>query len=338
MRLRRVRVDRPGLSRRRAGSGFVYLDVDGTRVTDPDVLARCRALVIPPAWKDVWICPVVNGHIQAVGTDDAGRRQYLYHPAWRESRDAAKHERVLDLARRLPAARRQVTMDLARSGMPRERALAAAFRLLDIGFFRIGGETYAENNGSYGLATLLKRHVRIARDGEMTFAYLAKSGQSRRLVLRDKALVEPLTMLRRRRGGGEELLAYRRGGQWVDVTSADINDYVKERLGPDASAKDFRTWHGTVLAALELAVRAPGATTRTARKRAEREAVKAVAQYLCNTPAVSRSSYIDSRVLDLAERGRTIDLRLARRADNPGDPAPPDTHGAVERAVLELLG
>ena len=338
MRLRRVRVDRPGLSRRRAGSGFVYLDVDGTRVTDPDVLARCRALVIPPAWKDVWICPVVNGHIQAVGTDDAGRRQYLYHPAWRESRDAAKHERVLDLARRLPAARRQVTMDLARSGMPRERALAAAFRLLDIGFFRIGGETYAENNGSYGLATLLKRHVRIARDGEMTFAYLAKSGQSRRLVLRDKALVEPLTMMRRRRGGGEELLAYRRGGQWVDVTSADINDYVKERLGPDASAKDFRTWHGTVLAALELAVRAPGATTRTARKRAEREAVKAVAQYLGNTPAVSRSSYIDSRVLDLAERGRTIDLRLARRADNPGDPAPPDTHGAVERAVLELLG
>jgi len=338
VRLRRVRVDRPGLSRRRAGSGFVYLDVDGTRVTDPDVLARCRALVIPPAWKDVWICPVVNGHIQAVGTDDAGRRQYLYHPAWRESRDAAKHERVLDLARRLPAARRQVTMDLARSGMPRERALAAAFRLLDIGFFRIGGETYAENNGSYGLATLLKRHVRIARDGEMTFAYLAKSGQSRRLVLRDKALVEPLTMMRRRRGGGEELLAYRRGGQWVDVTSADINDYVKERLGPDASAKDFRTWHGTVLAALELAVRAPGATTRTARKRAEREAVKAVAQYLGNTPAVSRSSYIDSRVLDLAERGRTIDLRLARRADNPGDPAPPDTHGAVERAVLELLG
>ncbi|GAA4286617.1 DNA topoisomerase IB [Georgenia daeguensis] len=338
MRLRRVRVDRPGLTRRRAGSGFVYLDVDGSRVTDPDVLARCRALVIPPAWRDVWICPVVNGHIQAVGTDDAGRRQYLYHPAWRESRDAAKHERVLDLARRLPAARRQVTMDLARSGMPRERALAAAFRLLDIGFFRIGGETYAENNGSYGLATLLKRHVRIARDGEMTFAYLAKSGQSRRLVLRDEALVEPLTMMRRRRGGGEELLAYRRRGEWVDVTSADINEYVKERLGPHASAKDFRTWHGTVLAALELAVRAPGATTRTARKRAEREAVKAVAQYLGNTPAVSRSSYIDSRVLDLAERGRTIDLRLARRADNPGDPAPPDTHGAVERAVLELLG
>jgi DNA topoisomerase IB len=333
-----VRVDGPGLSRRRAGSGFVYLDVDGSRVTDPDVLARCRALVIPPAWKDVWICPVVNGHIQAVGTDGAGRRQYLYHPAWRESRDSAKHERVLDLARRLPAARRQVTMDLARRGMPRERALAAAFRLLDIGFFRIGGETYAENNGSYGLATLLKRHVRITRDGEMTFAYLAKSGQSRRLVLHDEALVEPLTMMRRRRGGGEELLAYRRRGEWVDVTSADINEYVKERLGPNASAKDFRTWHGTVLAALELAVRAPGATTRTARKRAEREAVKAVAQYLGNTPAVSRSSYIDSRVLDLAERGRTIDLRLARRADNPGDPAPPDTHGAVERAVLELLG
>ena len=337
MRLRRVRVDRPGLTRRRAGKGFVYLDADGARVTDPDVLARCTSLVIPPAWKQVWICPVPNGHIQAVGTDDAGRRQYLYHPAWRESRDAAKHERVLELARRLPAARRRVTMDLNRPGMPRERALAVAFRLLDLGYFRVGGETYAEHNGSYGLATLRKRHLRITKDHELVFAYLAKSGQSRRLVLRDEALVEPLTTLRRRRGGGEELLAYRRGGRWVDITSADINEYVKERLGPEASAKDFRTWHATVLAALELALRTSGATTRTAHKRAEREAVKAVAEYLGNTPAVCRASYIDSRVLDLAERGRTIDLKLAARADNPGDPAPPDTHGAVERAVLDLL-
>ncbi|PFG38580.1 DNA topoisomerase IB [Georgenia soli] len=337
MRLRRVRVDRPGLTRRRAGKGFVYLDAEGARVTDPDVLARCASLVIPPAWKQVWICPVPNGHIQAVGTDDAGRRQYLYHPAWRESRDAAKHERVLELARRLPAARRRVTMDLNRPGMPRERALAVAFRLLDLGYFRVGGESYAEHNGSYGLATLRKRHLKITKDRELVFAYLAKSGQSRRLVLRDEALVEPLTTLRRRRGGGEELLAYRRGSRWVDITSADINEYVKERLGPDASAKDFRTWHATVLAALELALRTPGATSRTAHKRAEREAVKAVAEYLGNTPAVCRASYIDSRVLDLAERGRTIDLKLAARADNPGDPAPPDTHGAVERAVLDLL-
>jgi DNA topoisomerase IB len=338
MRLRRVQVRGPGLGRRRSGAGFVYLDADGGRITDPEVITRCRSLVIPPAWTDVWICPVPNGHIQAIGTDDAGRRQYLYHPAWRESRDAAKHERILDLARRLPTARRRVTMDLNLPGMPRERALAVAFRLLDLGYFRVGGETYAEHNGSYGLATLRKRHLRITKDGDLVFAYLAKSGQSRRLVLHDEALVAPLTTLRRRRGGDDELLAYRQCGRWVDVTSADINEYVKERLGPDASAKDFRTWHATVLAALELALRTPDATTRTARRRAEREAVKAVAEYLGNTPAVCRASYIDSRVLDLAERGRTIDLKLAARAENPDHPAPPRTHGAVELAVLDLLG
>ncbi|MPV38851.1 DNA topoisomerase IB [Georgenia subflava] len=338
MRLRRVGANEPGLTRRRSGRGFVYLDADGARVTDPTVVARCKALVIPPAWREVWICTAANGHIQAVGTDDAGRRQYLYHPAWRESRDAAKHERVLDLARRLPQARRQVTMDLSRPGMPRERAMAVAFRLLDRGFFRIGGESYAENNGSFGLATLRKDHVRIGRDGDITFDYLAKSGQSRVLTLRDEALVAPLTRLRRRRTGGQELLAFVRSGEWSDVTSADINEYVKDRLGPEASAKDFRTWHGTVLAALELAVRIPGATSRTARKRAERESVSAVAEYLGNTPAVCRASYIDSRVLDLAERGKTIDTTLARRADNPDEPVAPDTHGAVERAVLDLLG
>ena len=336
VRLRRARVDAPGLARRRAGRGWVYLDPDGVRVLDPEVVARCKSLVIPPAWKEVWICPIPNGHIQAVGTDDAGRRQYLYHPAWRASRDAAKHERVLDLARRLPAARRQVTIDLARPGMPRERALAVAFRLLDLGFFRVGGETYAQNNGSFGLATLRKDHVRIGRDGRLTFEYRAKSGQLRHLILADPGLVEPLTMLRRRRGGGDELLAFH-AGRWHDVTSADINAYVKERLGPDASAKDFRTWHGTVLAALELALRIPAATTPTGRKRAERAAVAEVAVYLGNTPAVCRASYIDSRVLELARRGETIDPALARRVDNPDEPTSPDTRGAVEHAVLDLL-
>ncbi|GAA4433975.1 DNA topoisomerase IB [Georgenia halophila] len=338
MRLRRVRVHGPGLRRRRAGRGFVYLDQDGRRIEDPEVISRCKGLVIPPAWRDVWICPVENGHIQAVGTDDAGRRQYLYHPAWRESRDAAKHERVLELARRLPTARAKATSDLRQPDMPLRRAQAVAFRLLDLGFFRVGNESYAHNNGSFGLATLLKRHVRIARNGEMTFSYEAKSGQSRNLVLYDEELLGPLTMMRRRRGGGEELLAYRSPSGWRNLTSTDINDYVKERLGPDASAKDFRTWHGTVLAALELAVHAPNATSRTAYKRAERAAIATVAEYLGNTPTIARSSYIDSRVLDMAERGRFIDTSLARRTDNPGEPEPPDTHGAVERAVLELLG
>ncbi|MFC7405162.1 DNA topoisomerase IB [Georgenia alba] len=339
MRLRRVSPSGRGLTRRRAGRGFVYLDEDGLRIEDPEVVARCRSLVIPPAWRDVWICPLENGHIQAVGTDDAGRRQYLYHPAWRETRDAQKHERVLDLARRLPAARAQVTRDLGLPGMPRRRAQAVAFRLLDLGFFRVGGESYAQHNGSFGLATLRKRHLRISRDGEMRFTYEAKSGQSRHLVLEDPALVEPLTTLRRRRTG-DDLLAFRSGGTsgaWRNLTSVDVNDYVKDRLGPDATAKDFRTWHGTVLAALELALRAPEATSRTAHKRAEREAVAAVAEHLGNTAAVARSSYIDSRVLDLAERGRFIDTTLARRAATPDEPEPPETHGSVERAVLDLL-
>lgn len=341
MRLRKVKVGTPGLTRRRVGRGFVYLDAGGNRVTDEEVLTRCRDLVIPPAWTDVWICPVPNGHIQAVGTDAAGRRQYLYHPAWRESRDSAKHERVVTLARRLPSARRRVTMDLSGTGMPRERALAVAFRLLDLGYFRIGGEGYAEVNGSFGLATLRKDHVRIGRDGTLTFDYTAKSGQHRVLRLRDEDLIRPVSMLRRRRGGGDELLAYRAGGQWHDITSTDINDYVKDLLGEDASAKDFRTWHGTALAAVELAVRVePGASDR-ARSRAVREAVQVVAGYLGNTPAVCRASYVDARVVDLFERGQTIDPALARRVVGRADGddlLPPDTRGAVEGALLELLG
>ncbi|WP_127130594.1 DNA topoisomerase IB [Georgenia sp. SYP-B2076] len=337
VRLRRSHPEKPGYGRRRAGKGFSYLNPDGTRVTDPEVVARCRSLVIPPAWRDVWICPDPNGHIQAVGTDDAGRRQYLYHPAWRATRDAAKHERVLELAERLPAARRRVTMDLRKPGMPKERALAVAFRLLDLGFFRVGGETYADENGSYGLATLRKRHVRIGQDGRLTFAYRAKSGQARRLELHDDELVAPLTTMRRRRGGGEELLAYQDDRGWHDITSGDINDYIKLRLGADASAKDFRTWHGTVLAALELARRTPGAATATARKRAERAAVKSVAAYLGNTPAVARASYVDARVINLAERGETIDPALARKVGAPSEATPPDTHGAVEKAVRGLL-
>ncbi|UNX54025.1 DNA topoisomerase IB [Georgenia sp. TF02-10] len=336
-----MRPGTPGLTRRRAGSGWVYLDSHGERVTDPEVLQRCRDLVIPPAWQDVWIAPVANGHIQAVGTDAAGRRQYLYHPAWRESRDAAKHDRVLELARRLPSARRRVTMDLSRPGMPRERALATAFRLLDLGYFRIGGEGYAAHHGSYGLATLRKEHVRIGRDGTLTFDYRAKSGQQRHLVLREEALIAPLSTLRRRRDGSAELLAYRDGRSWHDVTGAEINTYVKDLLGEQASAKDFRTWHGTALAAVELALRADAAAgSGRARARAVRESVAAVAHYLGNTPAVSRASYIDSRVIELFERGRTISPEVARRvAARAGadDAMPPDTRGAVETELLGLL-
>jgi DNA topoisomerase IB len=333
-RLKTVSPSQPGLIRRRQGRGFCYLDGE-ERVSDPRVLTRIKDLVIPPAWKDVWICRWPNGHIQAVGTDDAGRRQYLYHPAWRELRDKQKHDRMLQMAARLPKARAQAARDLTLPGMPRERALGTAFRLLDLGFFRVGGESYAEQNGSYGLATILREHVRVEGD-EIVFEYTAKSGQHRLVAIGDPDVLDAVQMLRRRRGGGDELLAYRDGRHWVDVTSADINDYVKQVLGGEFSAKDFRTWHGTVLAAVALAVSTHVSDTPTARRRAVARAMREVADYLGNTPAVARASYVDPRVVDLFEDGITVEPALKRLGAGV-DAGHPATHGEMERAVLRLL-
>jgi len=330
-RLRRVSAESPGWTRRRNGSGFAYFDEHGGRL-GPDDVARCRALVIPPAWKEVWICPYPTGHLQAVGTDEAGRRQYLYHPAWREQRDTAKHARVLDVATRLPVARRKVTQHLDLPGMPRERALALAFRLLDLGFFRIGGEGYAEEYGSYGLATIEKQHVKLKGD-EVFFEYVAKSGQERQVVVRDDAVRDAVGMLKRRRGGGAGLLAYRDGRQWCDVTSDDINAYVKEVVGGDVSAKDFRTWHGTVLAAVALAGKLEDRASPTKRKRAVATAMKEVAESLGNTPAVARSSYVDPKVVRQYEAGETIEEAL--EDTRPGRSE--STRRKVEAAVLDLL-
>ncbi|MDQ4037950.1 MAG: DNA topoisomerase IB [Actinomycetota bacterium] len=333
-RLRTVSPNSPGWTRRRNGKGFVYLDEDGARLST-DAALRCRQLVIPPAWKEVWICPLENGHIQAVGTDDAGRRQYLYHPRWRELRDKSKHDRVLRVAGRLPQARCTVADHLALDGMPRERALATAFRLLDLGFFRIGGEAYAEANGSYGLATIEKQHVRI-QNGSVVFEYTAKSGKGRLIALADEPIREAVELLRRRRGGGPELLAFRVGRRWYDITSTDINGYIKETVGDDVSAKDFRTWHGTVLAAVELAGQVDKSGSRTARKRAVAGAMRAVSEYLGNTPTVARASYVDPRVIDLYEDGITISpaFRVVREDISLGDGV---THGQIEQAVLDLL-
>lgn len=333
-RLRTVSPSDPGWTRRRHGRGFVYLDSGGARLADTDV-ERCRALVIPPAWREVWICPHERGHIQAVGTDDAGRRQYLYHPQWRQQRDREKHDRVLTVASRLPRARRTVAEHLALEGMPYQRALATAFRLLDLGFFRVGGETYAEQNGSFGLATIGKRHVSV--DGDLVvFDYVAKSGRERVVAVADEPVREAVQLLTRRRGGGQELLAYRDGGRWRDVGSDDVNAYVKQVIGADATAKDFRTWHATVLAAVALAVSTHAAGSPTARKRAVARAMSEVAAYLGNTPAVARSSYVDPRVVDLFADGVTVE-RALRRLGEGVDVGQPATHGAVERAVLRLL-
>ena len=334
-RLKRADCSGPGIRRRRRGKGFEYLDDDGRRVTEPSVLERIRELAIPPAWEEVWICPYPMGHIQATGTDAAGRKQYRYHDKWRERRDAEKFEEMIDFARALPRLRERVAEDIKHRGMPREKVLACAMRLLDRGFFRIGSENYAEENDTYGIATMGKRHVTITGD-RVRFDYEAKGGQRRVQSIGDPEVAEIVRTLKRRRGGGEELLAYKGGGRWVDVKSADINAYLKEATGGDFSAKDFRTWSGTVLAAVALAVAGIAAGgSKASRTRAKSRAVKEVARYLGNTPAVCRASYIDPRVFDRFDGGLTIGGVLPDLAEDTA--AWPDVQRAVEEAVLDLI-
>ncbi|HEY1277319.1 MAG TPA: hypothetical protein VGF25_20600 [Thermoleophilaceae bacterium] len=334
-RLRRVDCSDVGIRRRRRGKGFEYLDVDGRRIESPEVLERIRELAIPPAWEDVWICPWPMGHIQATGTDAAGRKQYRYHDLWRERRDREKFDSMIEFARALPKLRERVARDLALEGMPRDRVLACAARLLDRGFFRIGSEDYAEENDTYGIATIQKRHVTLS--GELvTFDYESKGGQRRIQHVGDPAVAEVVALLKRRRGGGGELLAWKEGRRWVDVRSPDVNEYVKEAAGEEFSAKDFRTWSATVLAAVALAVSgAAAAGSKTSRKRAKTRAIKEVARYLGNTPAVSRASYIDPRVFDRYDAGLTIGGVLPELVEDTGPW--PDVQGTVEEAVLDLL-
>jgi DNA topoisomerase I len=333
-RLRRVDCSENGIRRRRRGKGFEYLDLDGRRITEPSVLDRIRELAIPPAWEDVWISPYPMGHIQATGTDSAGRKQYRYHDRWRERRDAAKFDAMLRFARALPDLRRRVDEDLARRDMPREKALACAVRLLDRGFFRIGSEDYAEENDTYGIATMRKRHVTIKGE-QVTFDYEAKGGKRRLQTIADPQVAKVVRTLKERRGGGPELLAFKRSGRWVDVKSADINEYVKDAAGEEFSAKAFRTWSGTVLAAVALSVSGPAQGTKTSRKRAKAWAVKEVSRYLGNTPTVARTSYIDPRVFDRFDGGLTIAGILPELVEDTS--GWPDMQGTIEEAVLDLI-
>jgi len=333
-RLKRIDCSGPGIRRRRRGKGFEYLDEEGNRITEPSVIERIRELAIPPAWEDVWVCPYPMGHIQATGTDAAGRKQYRYHDRWRERRDLEKFESMTEFARALPRLRKQVAKDLAKKGMPRERVLACAVRLLDRGFFRIGSEDYAEENDTYGIATMQKRHVTVSGD-RVVFDYEAKGGQHRVQAIVDPDVARIVRELKRRRGGGEDLLAYKRGRRWVDARSADINEYVKDAAGAEFSAKDFRTWSGTVLAAVALAVSGPAQGTKSSRKRAKNRAVKEVAHHLGNTPAVARSSYIDPRIFDRFDGGLTIAGVLPELGEEVE--AWPDLHGEIEEGVLDLI-
>ena len=324
-----------GIRRRRCGRGFSYLGPDAVVVKDPQTLARIKSLVIPPAWQDVWICVDPQGHIQAMGTDSAGRRQYRYHDLWREQRDQDKHDRVRQFGAALPAIRETLGHHLDARGLGRGRVLAAAIRLVDLGFFRPGGEEYAEQNGTFGLATITKDHVTLTK-GQLVFEYLAKGSQQHEQAVAEEQVCAVVRSLLRRRGGGNQLLAYRSGARWHDVTAADINDYLREVSDGDYTAKDFRTWHATVLAAVGLAVSESAAGTETARRRAIVRVVREVADYLGNTPAVARASYIDPRVIEHYEAGRTIASALGELGKDGhfGDLA---TRGRAESAVVKLL-
>ncbi|BDV29474.1 DNA topoisomerase IB [Microbacterium terricola] len=308
VRLRRVHPDSdPGFRRVRAGAGFRYVDADGDGAGEDD-RERIRALVIPPAWEDVWISAAANGHIQAVGTDEAGRRQYLYHPDWRARRDSGKFGRSLALAAALPHARGRVTTALHRERLDREHVLGAAFRMLDSAAPRIGSARYLERHGSRGLTTLQRRDARV-NGQEITLSFPAKSGRRAFIEIDDADLAATIEQLSAGRPRSR-LLAYESGRRRVPLTPADVNAYVRSLTGGTFTAKDFRTLRGTILAAEALA-RIGTVDTKSDRKRAEQLAVRATADALGNTVAVARGSYIDPRVFALYGRGKLLDLGVS---------------------------
>jgi DNA topoisomerase IB len=330
-RLRRITSRSSGWHRRRRGRGFSYVDAGGRRLTAAQA-QHCRDLVIPPAWEDVWICPDPHGHLQAVGTDSEGRTQYLYHPDWRRRQDEAKFDRVLELAELLPWARRRALRDLKLEGMPRNKALAAAFRLLDRGLFRVGTESYRQSNGSFGLGTLRPDQVKISGD-LMIFEFPAKSGIVTMIEVVDRPAAKIIRTLARRRTQRSELLAFREDGTWHNLGADTINAYLAEVIGADFTAKDFRTWHATVSAGVLLALVERARSDRQRRSQVL-AVIDSVADLLGNTRTIARSSYIHPRVIDLFHEGRTLPASVVTGL-TPDRPLPYPAR--VERAVVELL-
>ena len=309
MRLRRSDLTGPGYRRRRSGRGFTYLGTGGTVLKDRAAVERIKALVLPPAWRDVWICADPRGHIQATGVDAAGRKQYRYHDEWRAARDRAKFDHALEVAALLPEVRERLCTDLTTGrGLSRDRVLAAVVRLLDMGMFRIGGAQYADRDEdpSYGLSTLRPEHVRT-RGGSVVLEFPGKSGVEHAAPVGDDEVGAVLTDLKRRRRGQDRLFAYwdPAARRWPLVHADMINDYLREITGEQMTAKDFRTWHGTLKAARELAAAGPQ-PTEPKRKKAVAHAMREVADLLGNTPAVARASYVDPRVIDLYTAGETV--------------------------------
>ncbi len=334
-RLHRSNAALAGFGRVAAGAGFAYVDVDGTPLTDPSALARIRALAIPPAWRDVWICPDPLGHLQATGVDAAGRRQYRYHDLWSQQQAHAKFEHMIAFAHTLPTMRERVIVTMqAGQVLNRERVLSCSVRLLDVGMFRIGSEVYEKEDGHLGLATIAKANVSMEQ-GRAVFDYVAKEGVRRVHAVADPCCVEIVGALKRRRGGGEHLLAFRERHTWHQVHAPLINEHLKHLIGDSFSAKNFRTWNGTLLAAVAVARSTEDPASDRARRRAIRQATIEVSEALGNTPGVARGSYIDPRVFDRFLCGWTIAGEL-RRIDKQGL-AQEERRAAIELAVLDLL-
>ena len=321
----------PGIARKRRGKGFSYLGPDGKPV-DEKALQRINDLVIPPAWKRVWISPHANGHIQAVGTDIAGRKQYLYHQAWQEERAEEKFDRVLELSRKLPEWRKQTAADLQGRGFERSRVLALALHLVDRGYFRSGGDQSAEEFEHYGLSTLLCEHVTV-RKNSVQFDFPAKSGVRRTLEIDDPEIVTAVRSLRRRKCESTRFLVHRKGDQWTEVHAADLNARFKEMVGEEYTVKDLRTWHGTVLAA-EAFVDADPPVEPKVVKRVVSHVMKEVSEALGNTPAVAKSSYVDPRVVKAYEQNLTI-AAAKTKADKKRDPR--DSQAILEKATRTLI-
>ncbi len=289
----------PGISRVRQGDAFRYYTPAAAEITDAQTIARIRALVIPPAWTHVWIAPDPQGHIQATGVDSRGRTQYRYHQLWREQRDAQKFEHMLRFAGALPTLRTATLHDLGHQRLDRGRVAASAVRLIDLGLFRLGSERYAELDHHYGAATLEKRHVSIRRDG-VVFDYVGKEGKRRAITVTDPAVLSTVRTLARSENGLDSLFCWQDGTAWHPLHSHDVSAYIAENAGGHFTAKEFRTWNATVLMALLLANAGPPATVRSSRS-AINASVRAVADWLGDTPTVARSSYIDPRLISQYE-------------------------------------
>jgi DNA topoisomerase-1 len=323
----------PGIRRRKRGNTFSYVDARGASLRDRDALKRIKRLAIPPAWADVWISPHENGHIQATGRDARGRKQYRYHTDWREQRDQNKFDRMIEFAQALPRIRRRVKRDLTRRGMPREKVLATVVRLLEATLIRVGNDEYARQNNSYGLTTMHNRHARVVGT-QIHFTFRGKSAKRHEISVRDPKLARIVRHCQDL--PGQELFGYEdENGQPHDVTSQDVNDYLRSVSGKDFTAKDFRTWAGTVLAAIALR-EFEAATSKAEAKKNVLTAIEAVARMLGNTPAVCRKCYVHPRILDSYLDGSTIATirqRAARKIDRSLSRLKPE-----EAAVLVLIG